>query len=114
MSDSVSVVIGGEATARIADLPVVPDADRKREHALADTRPDAVGGAATVAFERELAHDGVDDRLDPLANAAERAEARRFVATVGTQQLGRERADDLFELLAREALVADDELIALE
>src|SRR6266508_6048131 len=114
MSDSVLVVIGGEAAAGIADLPVVPDADCEGEDALADARPDAVECAAAVALERELALGGVDDRFDPLTDAAERAEARLFVAAVGAQQRGRERADDLFELFACEALVADDEFIAVE
>src|SRR5215470_14348595 len=114
MSDSVSVVIGGEAASGLAQLPVVPDADRAGEHALADAGPDALEGAAAVVFERELAFDGVDDRLDPLAEAAERAEARLLVFAVGAQQPGRERANDLLELLAGEAFVADDELGAVE
>src|SRR5581483_2984332 len=114
MSDSVSVVIGCEAVAGVARLPVVPDADGECEYALADAGPDAGEGAAAVAFERELAFGGVDDRFDPLADTAEGAEARRFVAAVGPQQAGRERAGDLLELLAGEAFVGDDELVTAE
>src|SRR5437773_1641548 len=100
MSDSVSVVIGGEAAAGVAGLPVVPDAGGEGEDALADAGPDAGEGAAAVACERELAFGGVDDRFDPLADAAERAVARLFVAAVGAQERVRERADDPLELLA--------------
>src|SRR5262245_41087660 len=114
MSDSVSVVVGREAAAGLAELPVVPDADREGEHALADACPDAVEGAAAVAFERELSFGCVDDRFDPLADAAERAVAGLFVAAVGSEQSGRERADDLLELLAGEAFVADQEFVAVE
>src|SRR6266498_688719 len=92
MSDSVLVVIGGEAAAGFAELPVVPDADREREQALADARPDAIG----------------------CADAAERAVARLLVAAVGAQQRACQRAHDLLELFAREAFVADDELVAVE
>jgi len=84
MSDSVSVVIGGEVAAWLADLRVVPDADCEGEDALADGRPDAVECAAAVAFEVELAFGGVDDRFDPLADAAERPGFRP-----GPERLGR-------------------------
>src|SRR3990170_1807713 len=114
MSDSVSVVVGGEAAAGLAGLPVVPDADGECEDALADACPDAGWGAAAVAFERELAFDRVDDRFDPLADAAEGAVAGLFVAAVGAQEGARERGDDLFELFAGEAFVAYDELVALQ
>jgi hypothetical protein len=107
MSDAVcgwrSVVVGGEAAAGLVDLPVVPAAGGEREYAWADARPDVVGGVGAVAFERELALERVVDRLDPLADAAERAEARRFVAAVGTDQLRAERVvDELLELGAGE------------
>src|SRR5512138_1756822 len=114
MSDSVSVVIGREAAAGLAGLPVVPDADCEREHALADACPDAVEGAAAVAFERELSFGGVDDRLDPLADAAERAVAGSLAAAVGAQEGAGQRGRDLLELLAGEAFVADDELVAVQ
>src|ERR687897_200207 len=73
-----------------------------------------VGEVATVQFQRELALGGVDDRLDPLADAAELAEPRRLVAAVGADERGIERGDDLFELFAGEAFVADDDLAAAE
>ena len=76
------MVVGGEAAAGLVDEPVVPAAGGEREHALADARPDAVGGVGAVAFERELALECVVDRFDPLADAAERAEPPWFVAAV--------------------------------
>ena len=77
--------------------------------------PDALGGVAAVAFERELALEGVVDRLDPLADAAERAEARLFVVAVGADELGAERvSDELLELGAGEAFVGDEDLLAVQ
>src|ERR671932_2816253 len=114
MSDSVSVVIGGEAAAGLTDLPVVPDAGREGEHALADPHPDTGEGATAMALERELALEGVDDRLDPLAQPSERAEAGLLVAPVGAHEPTAERGDELLELRAREALVADHGLAAGE
>src|SRR6266851_1270601 len=115
MIDSVcSVVVGGEAAAGLSVLPVVPDAGCEREDSLADTYPDAVEGAAAVAFERELVFGGVVDRFDPLPDTAEVAVAGLLVLAVGAQQLGCELLDDLFELLAGEAFVADDDLVAAQ
>src|ERR1700733_1577971 len=112
MIDSVSVVVRGEAAAGLSVLPVVPDAGCECEDSLADAYPDAVEGAAAVAFEGELVFGGVDDRFDPLADAAEVAVAGLLVFAVGAEQLCCELLDDLFELLAGEALVADDDLVA--
>src|SRR6266496_5502678 len=115
MSDSVSVVIGGEAAPGLADLPVVPAAGGECEYALAHARPDAFGGVAAMTFERELAFEGVVDGLDPLADAAERAEARLLVAAVGADELCAERlGDELLELGAREPLVGDEDLLAVQ
>src|ERR1700678_3688327 len=114
MVDSVSVVVGGEAAAGLLELPVVPDADGECEDALADAGPDALGGAAAVAFEGELAFGRLDDRFDPLADPSEVPVAGGVVFAVGTEEAGGELTDDLFELCTGEAFVADDELVALE
>src|SRR5918999_5527634 len=103
MSDAVwsvgSVVVGDEATAGLVGEPVVPNAGCECEHALADTGPDAVGGVGAVTLERELALEGVVDRLDPLADAAERAEAGLLALAVGAHELGAERVvDEALEL----------------
>lgn len=45
-------------------------------------------GAAAAAFEAELAFEGVEYGLDPLANATELTEARFLVFAVGTDQGG--------------------------
>jgi hypothetical protein len=113
MTDSVftrSVVVGGEVAAGRVDLaglpeqPVVPDAGGEGEHALADARPDPFGDVAAVILERELALGGVDDRLDPLADAAERAEALGLALAIGADELRVERGDDLLKLLSGEPL----------
>jgi hypothetical protein len=90
MTDSVwglgSVVVGGEVTAGVAEVPVVPEAGSERKQALGDARDQAGHGVGAVALERELAFDRVDDRLDPLAHTAEVAEAGRLVLAVGAQK----------------------------
>jgi hypothetical protein len=50
----------------------------------------------------------IDDRLDPLACAAELAETGFFVFAVGADELRAERSDERFEVLAGEAFVAED------
>ena len=49
----------------------------------------------------------VDDRFDPLTDAAEAAEAARFVFAVRAQEDRAELGHQPFELLAGEALVGD-------
>jgi len=50
-----SVVVGGEAAAWLAGLPVEPDGDSEREQSLADPGDDAGHSVSAVAFEGELA-----------------------------------------------------------
>jgi hypothetical protein len=108
MSDSVftgSVVVVGEVAAGCVDEsvfpegPAVPDAGGESEDALTDARPDAGGDVAAVVLERELALEGVVDRLDPLTDPAELADPRLLVAAVGTQEGGVEVGERLSELL---------------
>src|SRR5438132_6759676 len=98
----------------LPELPAVPDAGGEGEHALADAGPDTLGDVAAVSLEGELALGGLVDRLDPLADMAELAEARLLVLAVGAHELSVQGRDDLLELLAREALVGDDDLCAGE
>src|SRR5438046_9443987 len=70
-----SVGVGGEVAAGVADLLVVPQAGGERQQSQADAGGDAERGAAAVTLEREGVLERVDDRLDPLADAAEVAEA---------------------------------------
>ena len=95
MVDSVSVGIGGEVAAGVADLPVVPEAGGEGEQTHADAHAQAWEGASAVALEPELALAGPEDRFDALADEPARVVARWFVAAVGTQQdllLGRRRS----------------------
>ena len=58
-----------------------------------------------MLFQAELALEGVDDSLDPLADTGNLAEAGRFVLAVRPYQVGAEPVgDECFELLADEAL----------
>src|ERR1035437_1417411 len=116
MIDSVwvgSVVVGDEASdwvvevAGFPELPVVPDAGSEREQSLSDAGDQAGHGVRTVAFERELAFDRVDDRLDPLANAAELAESGLLVFAVRASEDRAQLEHQRFELFAGESLVGD-------
>src|SRR5918996_2175581 len=86
MLDSELVGVGGEVAAGVADLPVVPEAGREGEQPHADAGAEAGQGAAAVALQSELPFAGPEDRLDALADVAERAEARLLVAAVGAQE----------------------------
>src|SRR5439155_19674708 len=82
-----SVVVGSQRSLDgFGGGPVVPDRCRHGEQPLGDAGVDAFGGAAAVAFEVELAFEGVVDGLDPLADPADRPVAGRLVAAVGADQ----------------------------
>src|SRR5438046_9675611 len=82
-----SVVVGSQRSLDgFGGGPVVPDSCCHGEQPLGDAGVDAFGGAAAVAFEVELAFEGVVDGLDPLADPADRPVAGRLVATVGVDQ----------------------------
>jgi hypothetical protein len=71
----------------------VPDRGGQGEQALSDAGADALAGPAAVAFEPELAFEGVEHRLDPLPEPAEVAVAGAFVASVRTQHADSQRGD---------------------
>ena len=78
-----SVVIGDQRPLDgLGGLPVVPDGGGHGQQPLGDAGPDSCGGPAAVAFEVELAFEGVVDRLDPLAGPADRPVAGCLVAAV--------------------------------
>ena len=52
---------------------VVPDRGGEGEHALQDADPGAAGSVTAVAFEVELAFEGLADRFDDLAQRGARA-----------------------------------------
>src|SRR5690349_13588229 len=69
-----SVVIGGQRSlGGFGGGPVVPDASGHGQQPLGDAGIQAAGGTAAVAFEVELALEGVVDRFDPLPDPADRA-----------------------------------------
>ena len=105
-----SVVIGGQRPLDgFAAGPVVPDAGGHGQQSLGGAGVDAFGGAAAVAFEVQLALEGVVDRLDPLPDPADRSVPGRLVAPVGADQVQAEAAaEQVLEVLAGEALVADE------
>src|ERR1700757_80052 len=119
MSDSVftgSMVVVGEVSAGCVDDsvvpegPAVPDPGGEGEDALTDARPDTVGDVAAVPLERELAFEGVVDRLDPLSDPAELSEPGFLIAAVWAQKGGVQASDGPLKLLAGEPFVADDDL----
>src|SRR5215210_1543502 len=111
MTDSIetgaSMVVGGEVATGIAHVPVVPEAGGEREQALGDATDEAGHGVRAVTLQRELALDRVEGRLDPLAHAAEGAQAGLLVLSVGAQEDRAELGHQRLELLAGEALVGD-------
>src|SRR2546430_17176789 len=123
MTDSVctgSVVVDGEVASGGVDLagfpeqPVVPDAGGEGEYSLANAYPDALGDVAAVVLEGELALERVVDRLDPLADPAELAEAWLLVLAVGADELRLERGGDPLGLPAGAAPVGDEQLLPAE
>src|ERR1700747_1589908 len=105
-----SVVVGDQRSLDgFGGGPVVPDGGGQGEQPLGDAGIDALGGAAAVAFEVELAFEGVVDRLDPLADPADGPVPGCLVAAVGPDQVqGESGGDQVLELPPGEALVADE------
>src|SRR5215831_7984154 len=106
-----SVVVGGQRPlGGLAGGPVVPDGGGHGQQPLGDAGVDAGGGAAAVAFQVELAFEGVVDRFDPLADPADGPVAGCLVAAVGPDQVQAELAgDQVLEVLPGEAFVADQD-----
>ena len=104
-----SVVISGQRPPDgLAGGPVVPDGGGHGQQPLGDAGVQARGGAAAVAFEVELALEGVVDRFDPLPDPADRAVPGCLVAAVRADQAEPVLAgDQVLEVPAREALVPD-------
>src|SRR5215475_16135566 len=102
-----SVVEGGQRPLDgFAGCPVVPDAGGHGQQPLGDAGVEALGGPAAVAFEVELAFEGVVDRLDPLPDPASRPMSWRLVAPVRADQVQEEPGgDQVFELPPGEPLV---------
>src|SRR5512140_1198052 len=105
-----SVVVADQAPLdRGTDGPVVPDRGGHREQPLSDAGVDACGGPAAVAFQVELALEGVVDRFDPLPDPADGPVAGWLVAAVGADQAQAKcGGEQVLEVAPGEALVADE------
>src|SRR5918996_1646476 len=104
------MVVGDQrAFDRGAELPVEPDAGGQGQQPLGSADPDALDGVGAVAFQAELVFEGVEDRLDPLADPAQVAEPGRLISPVGADQPRVQLSDHLLERPAGEALVAQDD-----
>ena len=97
---------------RCADGVVVPDGGGEGEEALRDAGDDAGGGATAVAFEVELAFEGVVDRLDDLPQRFEEPGAGpvRFALAGRAQQGDAGVGQGGLELAAEVVLVRDQGL----
>src|SRR5919109_1903150 len=105
-----SMVVGDQgALVGGADLPVPPDPRGQGEQSLGNPDPDPGQGAAAVPFQPELAFEGLEGALDPLPEAPQRAMPAWLISPVGSQQPGAVAGDELVELAAGKALVAQDD-----
>src|SRR5688500_12766155 len=88
------VVVGDQRTLEWGvELSVEPNGGGQGEQPLGDPDPDALDGMGAMAFQAELVFEGVDDRLDPLADPAQVAEPGGFIGPVGPDQPGLQLGD---------------------
>ncbi len=100
------MVIGDEAAlVGSVGVPVVPDRRGQGEQSLGDSGEYPVRGASAVAFQAQLALEGVVDGLDPLPDPAQAAVSEGFVASVGAQHAHAEGGDLGFDVASGQALV---------
>ena len=90
------------------------DAGGEREQSDADPDSEVVQRAGAVAFESEDVFGGVDDRLDPLADAGDDRCLPGFVLAVGADDRGAQLSGGILELGPGVALVGDDRLAAAQ
>ena len=106
-----SVVIGDQRALVLgAELPVEPDRRGQGQQPLGDPGVDPGWGAAAVLLQTELAFEGVDNRLDPLAHRPQAPEPGRFVAAVGPHQHGAQAGHLVLDRGSGQALVDDEDL----
>ena len=86
--------VGGERPARFAELPVEVDRCAERKDARCDAGEEAGRGAGEVVLESKLALERLHDRLDPLADEADRrARSLGLVCPARAQDDRAERGD---------------------
>src|SRR6266567_475452 len=101
--------VGGQRASVETEPLVEVDAGAEGEDAGGDAGEQAGWCPAAVAFELELVFEGVEDRLDPLSDPADRRlGAVGLVLSAWSQQDRSELGDGGFEVGAGEALVGDD------
>src|ERR687898_1860816 len=110
MSDSTrSGHVGHERAARSPELVVEPDAGRQGQDAGADARPESFRCAGAVALEAQDVLEGLKDRLDAPADAAQVGPAAgRLVRARRAHHAAAEVGHGGLEVAPDMALVADD------
>ena len=108
------VVVGGQRAAEACSVVglVVPDGSGEGEEAGADAHGDAGAGAAFVAFEAELAFEGLVDRFNDLAQGPQEPGAGPWGlgSCGGAQQGDADVAEVGFERFGAVAVVGDEGL----
>src|ERR1700735_860995 len=106
-----SVVIGDQRSPDgFGCGPVVPDGGGHGQEPLGDPGADALRGAAAVAFQVELAFEGVVDRFDPLPDPADGPVPRCLVAAVRADQAHLvPGGDQVLEVTPGKSLVPDED-----
>src|SRR6266542_3350010 len=110
----VSVVVGDQGSCDwLAGVVVVPDRGGQGQDALQHARDHACRGVPTVAFQVELAFEGVVDRLDDLPQRAEQVRAGPvgFALASRAQQPHALLGQRGFERAAEVVLVGDEGLV---
>src|SRR5919202_677 len=106
-----SVVVGDQrARGRGPQLPVEPDGCSQGQQPLSDPDLNPGRGAAAVLLQAQLALEGVDDALDPLANRPQTPETGWLIAAVGPHQQRPKVGHMPVHLGAGQSLVHDEDL----
>src|SRR5262245_3499961 len=109
LTTSLRVVGDQGALVWLAEFPVPPDPGGQGEQPLGDPDVHTGQGAPAMLLQRQLAFEGVEQALDPLANPTQRPLAAGFSLAVRAQQPRAILAHQLLELPTSEALVADQQ-----
>src|SRR5436190_24382639 len=105
---------GDQAAGRTAKMVVEPDAGGQGQEAHA-TRPEPFWSAGTVALQAEQVLEGLEDRLDALADAPQvGTRARRLIPPGRADHVAAELGHGALEAAPDIALVADHELAAAQ
>ena len=107
--------VGHEGAAGSVELVVEPYGRCEGQEACSDAGSQSFWGSGAVAFEGEDVFEGLEDRLDALADRSEAgASGGWFVGAWWACDDRAEGVDGVFEALSGITLVADDCLAALQ